>query len=241
MPPILANKPQADIPTGWLALLGPSSPKAPAACRPRSATFAHDQGPAVELTASLDHGLASNRELLTPHAGSCGSGGCNRLLLWFAARAGETRQALGTHDDPQNAPEGHRGRLAALQQVGGAHVERLSNPRHLDNGEAATGQLAGKARAGNIAFTGQPRLRAFPLFEYSPDACRQVLACHDQHRPSSRLTACVSAAATWRAVAASIGPLSGSDTDTSTNSPVSASSIAARSTAASPTETRCAC
>ena len=25
----------------WLALLGPSSPKVPAACRPRSATFTH--------------------------------------------------------------------------------------------------------------------------------------------------------------------------------------------------------
>jgi len=158
---------------------------------------------------------------------------------WFAARAGETRRvSLDTHDGPQNAPGGHRGRLV-VQQLGRAHIERLSNPRYLDNGEAATGQLAGKAGAGNIAFTGQPRRRAFPLFECGPDVRGQV-ACHDQHRPSSRLTACVSAAATWLAVAASIGALSGSVIDTSANSPVSTSSIAARSTAASPTEMRCA-
>ena len=33
------------------------------------------------IDGELDHGLASNRELRTPHAGSCGSGGCDRLLL----------------------------------------------------------------------------------------------------------------------------------------------------------------
>jgi hypothetical protein len=67
--------------TGWLALLGPSSPKAPAACRPRSATFAHDRGPADHLTASLDHGLAGSRDLLASAAGSADSGGCYRRLL----------------------------------------------------------------------------------------------------------------------------------------------------------------
>ena len=33
------------------------------------------------IDGELDHGLASNRELRTPHAGSCGSEGCDRRLL----------------------------------------------------------------------------------------------------------------------------------------------------------------